>query len=249
MTKRTNKSYSIKVLVMSLLACSIAYLGLVGLLYTEAFHDLGKEDGFVENMGALCFLLSAVVFFRAFLEIRRSDMAKSKDLGGWFWYLILALLFVFVTGEEISWGQRLFGWGTPDWMMEQNIQEETTIHNLEIFNAHTKDHELKPFWQSLFTMNRMFSMFWLSWCFFLPLFVKYIPLARRVVEWFKVPVPNVFFGYLFLTTFLTAKFFVLINDPEERVLEQTDEIKETFYAAIFLMVSWDFFKRLRKKNA
>ena len=32
--------------------------------------------------------------------------------------------------EEVSWGQRLFGWGTPAILNEFNVQGETTLHNL-----------------------------------------------------------------------------------------------------------------------
>ncbi len=33
-------------------------------------------------------------------------------------------------GEEISWGQCLFGWTTPDFLMGLNQQGETNIHNI-----------------------------------------------------------------------------------------------------------------------
>ena len=183
-----------------------------------------------------------------FLQLRKAKETKPKDLGAWYWYLILAALFFFITGEEISWGQRIFGWGTPDWM-ESNVQKETTIHNLEIFNAHTKEHELKPFWQSLLTMNRMFSLFWLSWCLALPLAVRFIAPIRRITEWFRVPLPNVLFGCLFFSTYASVKLFVIGLDPEELVLAQTDEIKEAFFAIIFLMVSWNFVKRLKSAQS
>jgi hypothetical protein len=42
-------------------------------------------------------------------------------------------------GEEISWGQRLFGWGTPEALQKINHQHETTVHNVrhvqDAFNA------------------------------------------------------------------------------------------------------------------
>lgn len=218
------------------------------LLYTAQFSQLGAEDGVMESGGALCFLAASVVFFSLFLKLRKHAGALPDDLGAWGWYLILAALFFFVTGEEISWGQRIFGWETPGWM-ESNVQEETTIHNLEIFNAHTKEHELKPFWQSLLTMNRLFSLFWLSWCLLLPLAVHFVPLARKVTTWFRVPIPDVFHGCLFFTTYAATKLFVIINDPEEKILAQTDEIKEAFFAVIFLLVSLYFLRRYRASTS
>ena len=45
-------------------------------------------------------------------------------------YYLVALLFVLAALEEISWGQRLFGWGTPQALSEINKQQETNIHNI-----------------------------------------------------------------------------------------------------------------------
>ena len=38
----------------------------------------------------------------------------------------------FIAGEEISWGQRIFGYMTPDWVAERNIQKEFNLHNLGV---------------------------------------------------------------------------------------------------------------------
>ena len=37
---------------------------------------------------------------------------------------------VFVAGEEISWGQRIFGFATPDFLIRLNNQKEFTVHNI-----------------------------------------------------------------------------------------------------------------------
>jgi hypothetical protein len=44
--------------------------------------------------------------------------------------LALALFCLFVAGEEISWGQRLFGFRPPNYFLEQNYQQEANLHNL-----------------------------------------------------------------------------------------------------------------------
>ena len=41
---------------------------------------------------------------------------------GWRW--------CFAAGEEISWGQRIFGFATPDFLMHLNEQKEFTVHNI-----------------------------------------------------------------------------------------------------------------------
>lgn len=42
---------------------------------------------------------------------------------------LLALACLYVAGEEISWGQRLFEIQTPEFFSEHNLQNETNLHN------------------------------------------------------------------------------------------------------------------------
>jgi len=44
--------------------------------------------------------------------------------------LIITLACFYMAGEELSWGQHLWGWDTPKWMMEVNDQKETNLHNM-----------------------------------------------------------------------------------------------------------------------
>jgi hypothetical protein len=45
---------------------------------------------------------------------------------------LLALLFFFGAGEEISWGQRIFGVQSSEFFTQNNAQGETNLHNLVI---------------------------------------------------------------------------------------------------------------------
>lgn len=45
-------------------------------------------------------------------------------------YAVFAAACFFVFGEELSWGQRLFGFGTPESLQELNNQDEVTLHNV-----------------------------------------------------------------------------------------------------------------------
>lgn len=46
------------------------------------------------------------------------------------WYLMVTLGCFYFAGEELSWGQHFFGWGTPEYLEQINDQEETNIHNI-----------------------------------------------------------------------------------------------------------------------
>lgn len=46
-----------------------------------------------------------------------------------FWFALAALCCLYVTGEELSWGQQVFNWATPDYWQNVNDQQETNFHN------------------------------------------------------------------------------------------------------------------------
>lgn len=46
------------------------------------------------------------------------------------WFLALTLGCIYFAGEELSWGQQLFGWRTPDAIARLNDQGETNLHNM-----------------------------------------------------------------------------------------------------------------------
>lgn len=55
-------------------------------------------------------------------------------------YLFMTALFFFVcAGEEISWGQRVFGYETPEEVLEVNEQGEFNLHNLQFKYLHPSD--------------------------------------------------------------------------------------------------------------
>jgi len=45
------------------------------------------------------------------------------------WMGFAALCIVYVGGEEVSWGQHMFGWATPENWAAVNDQQETNLHN------------------------------------------------------------------------------------------------------------------------
>lgn len=46
------------------------------------------------------------------------------------WLLLWSLACIYFAGEEVSWGQWFFGWGTPDALAKVNDQGETNLHNI-----------------------------------------------------------------------------------------------------------------------
>ena len=87
-----------------------------------AYRTLFVEDGLAENLTAVEFFLAGILLFATASAERRGFRRGLYMLGG------MAMLFV--CGEEISWGQRIFGFVTPDFLMDVNWQGEFNVHNV-----------------------------------------------------------------------------------------------------------------------
>ncbi|MDA0978853.1 MAG: hypothetical protein O3B72_09865 [Proteobacteria bacterium] len=94
----------------------------------DAFrYEFTIEDGFIEWCTVLVLLTTMVVCGRRFILLRghRSRLFLSVTA-------LLTLLCLFGAGEEISWGQRIFGLETPEYLQERNAQGEIGLHNLVV---------------------------------------------------------------------------------------------------------------------
>ncbi len=108
---------------MAAVLAALAALVAIGLYIADrsTLIHLTREDGPVEYLTALLYLGAAACFAWLFIRVR----------SGRLWSALLALGFFLIAGEEISWGQRIFGIGTPEALKESNVQEEFNLHNIE----------------------------------------------------------------------------------------------------------------------
>ncbi len=88
----------------------------------ETLRALTREDFWVENLTAVWFLLAGLLLFGTAWMERSFSRRWVYILGG--------MVMVFAFGEEISWGQRIFGFATPDFLMSVNEQKEFNVHGL-----------------------------------------------------------------------------------------------------------------------
>lgn len=77
-------------------------------------------------------LTQAATAFAAFLVALSTLRRAARREPRWLllWVLAATLCCLYVAGEEISWGQHLFGWLTPDSWGLYNDQNETNLHNV-----------------------------------------------------------------------------------------------------------------------
>jgi len=95
-------------------------------LISEYVHDtfFAGELGFIELATPLMLVPAIISGFVIFIN---REKLVTQQLGHWI--LLVTLACIYIAGEEISWGQQLVGWGTPEWVKEVNDQHETNLHN------------------------------------------------------------------------------------------------------------------------
>lgn len=102
---------------------AVLFLGLF-LFFPEIYDAFSREDHVIENATAIALLFSGVFLIKAGVK-KTETVKKFSPL-----LLIVGVLFIIGAGEEISWGQRIFNWQTPEALAAINDQNETNLHNI-----------------------------------------------------------------------------------------------------------------------
>ncbi|MFT5291328.1 MAG: hypothetical protein ACI8QS_003517 [Planctomycetota bacterium] len=92
----------------------------------NAYQAWFRTEGGAVELATALFLFVAVC--AGLLLIRRGQTFPRPWLRPWF--VLFTLGCIYFLGEEISWGQHIFGWSTPEALAESNDQGETNLHNL-----------------------------------------------------------------------------------------------------------------------
>ena len=229
------------------IACLIMLSFATVLLPRDLFLQLSREDGFFENLGALFFLLTSILFFILFFQQDRfgnaNDKAFFNSRSKRYFFFLMGLLFFIMMGEEISWGQRIFGFATPEGMSE-NLQGEANIHNLPLFHHYGEGKELKTGIAALFTAKKMFVVAFVSYLFLLPLLYK-LDWVKNLVDRFYIPVPLIHLGVLFLFNTLIFRMFKAYYGYD-KIGRSLSEIEEFNLALVllFLPLMWFTFTKV-----
>lgn len=128
--RRTSRGSSISraITPFVLLGLPIAILGLLSALHARGEANLGWLFGTeTADVGPIEF--GTVFGFATAMVLSISHATVERGLNRLV-YVFLACACFFVAGEEVSWGQWIFHWDTPDALAEANLQGETNLHNL-----------------------------------------------------------------------------------------------------------------------
>lgn len=110
-------------------------LGMFQIYYLLAFGEptgeFGKpsSEGIMETFYSFLLLFSAIFLIISITRIKRelySSIIRKKIILS---TIVISGILLLIFGEEISWGQRIFGWESSGVFIEHNYQNETNIHN------------------------------------------------------------------------------------------------------------------------
>ncbi len=183
-----------------------------------------REDGPYESIEAILCAAAAVAFWYSFLILSRRSI---KPPGHVLQCTIIAawgVLLVIMFGEEVSWGQRLFGFESPRWLLVANYQGEATLHNLDIFQTSGRGNLLQNLW--------LMSM------------VAYVGISPFVVRAWNDARPLRKHLALVLPSLPVAAIF-LVSLVAYIALEQPSEVLEVIVDVLLLAFSLEVFAQCR----
>ncbi len=169
--------------------------------YTSFMLELAREDYIIENLTALFYFASSLVFatllFTFWKKNKRINFLsfcyKYK-----FYFFFLAFT-IFVAGEEISWGQRILKIQTPETLKQINLQNEVNLHNIA---GGVFDYNLQYYFIVLF--------FFINGVF-IPLINLYPPI-KKLLNKINFPVMDISLIMIFLGATLAIKIWVNVYD-------------------------------------
>lgn len=181
-------------------------------LYLHVEHParlaaLCREDGILEYGQSLFYLLASLCFVVGLARLRFRNI----------WYWGYAILFFFLAGEEISWGQRILDIQTPDVLMEANEQKELTLHNIKGIHG---------------SIRALGLLVVLTIAFVIPAAERWVSPARALIRRWRHPVFPMWAGALVVIAIL---FMLIPRLVQAQNYFEMDEVGESFLAVSMLI--------------
>lgn len=177
--------------------------------YEESF---AVEDGIIEYGTALMLFISAIIMAIRLFRIGGGQSFKWKLT-----IIVLAILFFFAAGEEISWGQRIFGVESSAFFKDNNAQQEMNLHNLIV--GDTKINKL--------IFSKLLTGVLVIYLVILPILYVKLSWVKNLITDFGVPIVK----YHHTIIFILITVVVIIMPSSKRW-----EIYEFGFAMIFFLI-------------
>jgi hypothetical protein len=219
-----------------IIACSawlvISYLPFLFFDY-KTMRALSLEDKFYESSSFLWLFLTSMSFLYLFYKknVPTSPLKTKRQIS----FLLLGLLFFFGAGEEISWGQRIFHFQTPE-ILSSNLQDEFNLHNLPLFDKRIAHDEVKKGLALELAMGNLFGVFWFSFCVLIP--ILHI-VSNRIHKWLDkldFPITPIWIGLFFMGNHLIY-YKMLQYIASFPIVYPMSEIREAAYSFFFFILT------------
>ena len=155
------------------------------IFFNSVYNFLIAEDSLLEYAQAILYLIAFFISLKILLKF-----LKLRKILNAFLYFILSLMFLFVSFEEISWGQRILNLDTPNYFLEINVQNEISLHNI---------NKIQPYLHLFYVIVGLYGS--IGWIIFHPEVsdLKRIFNYKNILDYV---VPKWFLSSYFFMTFL-----------------------------------------------
>ncbi len=214
--------------VILILVLLITGVSLPGEVYDRWIGN--ERSGILETSHAIIPAISFLICLRILVHKNLKIFS-----GFWFWILIAALGSFYMSGEEASWGQHWFQWGTSSEWAAINDQGETNLHNTSSWL------DQKP--RTILEIGIIFGGI------ILPLFLHYRPEYRSKSITFIIPT------LVLLPTAIIGEIARMIErtlgalNASFRLFQRASEVQELFFALFILFYLIIFLQRLNNLNS
>ncbi len=154
-----------------------------------------KEDSVIEYAQSFFYFLSSILSCLVSVAFLKNKMTLHGILYG-----VLTIGLLFISLEEISWGQRVFNIENPTYFDRNNVQHEISVHNL---NA------VQPLLHDIYILIGAYGAF--AWLFILPSASR-----TKCKHIFNFVVPDWFISSYFFFTFFIYTLLEYIARPYAR---------------------------------
>ncbi len=204
-------------MILMLVLCLIP---IIFLFDEELYLLIIREDGVIEYLTASFLLFASIKLFFFFLKIYKKYSVFNFGL------LSYSLVLFFGFGEEISWGQRIFGIQSPLFFSENNFQGEINIHNMMVMGVDLNR------WIFTYVLVLIFTFYFLI----TPIMYYKNKFPKTIVNRFSFLIPN----YLYSSIFLITTLIINLN-----LAEKVSEVWECSFAVTIFFIC---FNSLNKKG-
>jgi len=171
-----------------------------------------KEDGFVEYGTALFLCCSSILLLYRLVKLYK--FKKPLWMLGMF---VIALVFIFGSGEEISWGQRIFNIESSEYFLQNNAQGETNLHNMVV--------DGKKINKIIF--SQLLTIVLIIYLIITPFIYRKFEFIKNLANMFAVPIVK----WHQTIAFLTSTVLVAVMASEKKW-----ELYELAFSVIFLLI-------------